>query len=250
VEEAVSRCTTTVLPAAGAAEAAAVTTAAAVAGAAVAARTAAPVAAVAADRHTLSQARRTSRVSEGKRPLETVRSQFLGRGIISLLNVGRSAFLVCVAAAVLAGCGGSQPPVGAPGAVMPGAVAPARAHRKSGSSDALIYASTPKNFDYVIDYATGALVARFRAPVLTIYGMCTDSAGDIYMLGAATNGNILKYAHGATKPSENIVEYELSPRSCSVDPTTGNVAILNLDSGDKAEVSVFANGSGRLDLMM
>lgn len=36
------------------------------------------------------------------------------------LHLGRCAFCNCVAVAMLAGCGGSQPPIAAPGAVTQG----------------------------------------------------------------------------------------------------------------------------------
>jgi hypothetical protein len=36
----------------------------------------------------------------------------------STLGCGRHALISCVAAAMLAGCGGSQPPIGAPGAMQ------------------------------------------------------------------------------------------------------------------------------------
>ena len=37
---------------------------------------------------------------------------------MSILGFGRHALTSCVAAAMLAGCGGSQPPVGTPGAML------------------------------------------------------------------------------------------------------------------------------------
>lgn len=42
------------------------------------------------------------------------------------LNLGRGALSVCVAAALLAGCGGSQLPIGAPGALARGSELVAR----------------------------------------------------------------------------------------------------------------------------
>jgi hypothetical protein len=39
---------------------------------------------------------------------------------MGIWDYSRSAFGICIAGAMLAGCGGSQPPIGAPGSTPPG----------------------------------------------------------------------------------------------------------------------------------
>ncbi|MGB6739988.1 MAG: hypothetical protein WBE59_06000, partial [Candidatus Cybelea sp.] len=58
------------------------------------------------------------------------------------LEFGRDALGAFAAAAMLAGCGGAQPPIGAPGAMAqgPGTVRETAQHRKSSGGD-LVYAT-------------------------------------------------------------------------------------------------------------
>jgi hypothetical protein len=150
----------------------------------------------------------------------------------------------CVAAAMLTGCGGSQ---NAPTGVVPlGAITQGRAHGASAPSGDLIYASVQDDRVYLFTYPTGAFVGDFSAPASEIEGMCTDTRGNVYVLGF--NGNIayiFKYAHGATKPTSTIGElYQYEPHSCAFDPTTGNLAVYIESLGDQDVLAIYPNGSG------
>jgi hypothetical protein len=82
---------------------------------------------------------------------------------VSFFN--RYAFSTSMATALLAGCGGSQPPIGALGA-MPQGRAVATHHGRGGSwmlpkarSEDLLYVSDPEKTDvYVYSYRSGQLV--------------------------------------------------------------------------------------------
>jgi DNA-binding beta-propeller fold protein YncE len=151
--------------------------------------------------------------------------------------------LFVVATTLIAAC---TAPIARSALPTDSAIDPTVRARHATSAESLIYVSTPKNFIYALDYKTGALVVRFRTPVLATYAMCADSGGDIYVLGAesAGNGNIMRFSHGATTPSENIAEYDLRPKACSVDPTTGNLAVLNSNAAEVSEISIYPSGSG------
>ncbi len=63
-------------------------------------------------------------------------------------------------------------------------------------------------------------ITGFSAP----YGQCVDHSGNVYIadLGAA---KIYEFAHGGTTPIATATDSYGYPIGCSVDPTTGNVAV-------------------------
>ena len=170
-------------------------------------------------------------------------------------DFSRDALSICVAAAMLAGCGGSQPPIGAPGA-MPQS-------RFSNSFDAAIKTSITKRAsrmkaqtpDYVV---SGSLlyVADFDSPPydgVTIYdakennpapiavinsnifqpnGDCVDADGTLYVANGpgSSLGWISEYALGKTAPLRVITEGINSPAFCTID-SHGNLWVTNAGSG-------------------
>jgi WD40 repeat protein len=153
-----------------------------------------------------------------------------------------------VAAALLAGCGAAQPPIVEPGAASQNnAVAGHRDRHETGSTNDLIYVAGVRDTVYMLDYSTGQLVGKFNPPSTYVSGMCTDSAGDVYVTGWSGGASeIIRYSHGATQPSENIIGPGYTSFGCSVDPTTGNLALLAGDS-DGLWVDRFLSGSDSPD---
>jgi len=96
---------------------------------------------------------------------------------------------------MLAGCGGSQTPIGAPGAMPQGpAVATHGAHGRSwmlpeAKSEDLLYVATGDNV-YILSYPHGKLVGS-----LGIVGNnLSDKQGDVFI---PTGGyEVVEYAHG------------------------------------------------------
>jgi hypothetical protein len=143
------------------------------------------------------------------------------------LILRRYALSSCIAAAMFAGCGGSQPPIGAPGAVHADGSKSWMLPRASDEN--LLYISTrPKTSRaevLVYTYPEGILVGTltgFSAPE----GECVDVAGDVFITDSATS-TIVEYAHGGTTPIATLNDYGDFPNGCSVDPTTGNLAVTN-----------------------
>lgn len=142
----------------------------------------------------------------------------------------RHAIASCAVAALLAGCGGSQPPIGAPGATPQTFAAAAGAN--SGTSwmlaeaqnDDLLYVSDGGNNVYVFSYPLGALVGTLTG-FNGADGECVDAAGNFFVTNAL--GTIIKYRHGGKKAVATLNDYGSFPLSCSVDPTTGNLAVTN-----------------------
>jgi hypothetical protein len=137
---------------------------------------------------------------------------------------------------MLAGCGGSQPPIAAPGAIQQSRAVAAHADRGGSwmlpaatKIKKLLYVSDVDTNDvFVFNYATGALVgqlAGFNYP----QGQCVDKTGDVWITNNANGGNqvsVVEYAHGGTSPIATVVPTG-NPSGCSIDPRTGDLAVAN-----------------------
>lgn len=189
---------------------------------------------------------------------------------MKLLTFGGRAALMCATAAVITACGGIQG-TGNPGGTPSGFETSAQArhshtnlymlakstriglvpelHHKRGKSwigpDAgrqyLLYASDLSNgtvdiYNYRV--RAGKLygqITGFDEP----YGQCIDKLKNIYIVDEGT-AIIYEFAHGGVTPINSASDQYGYPIGCSVDPTTGNVAVANLYG--------FASGSGGIDI--
>jgi hypothetical protein len=150
----------------------------------------------------------------------------------------------CVAAAMLTGCGGSQPPTAAPGAMTQSRAIATHAARdgswmlpEAKSEDLLYVSSQPGSGSkvYVYDY-------KLRTQVGTLtgfedaYGQCVDKIGDVWItdMGAKT---IIEYAHGGTAPLKTL-DTAGNPLGCSVAPN-GDLALAEGFTG----IEIFSYGS-------
>ena len=171
-------------------------------------------------------------------------------------RVSRYALSSCVAAAMLSGCGGSQPPIViAPGAVPQSAAIPRAAHSRSwmapeAQSEDLIYVTHEYATDVsVYSYPTGMLVGSLSNPDNTI-GDCVDKAGDVFIVNFDTPseqpGNVVEYAHGGTTPIRTLTYPNAYFSGCAVDPTTGNLAVTVLEKQDikRGGVVVYPDATG------
>lgn len=82
------------------------------------------------------------------------------------------------------------------------------------------------------------------------YGDCIDKSGNVYITDFGAD-EIFEYAHGGTNPIQTLTDAYGDPIGCSVDPTTGNLAVGNfsgLGSTYNGGVVIFtgASGSGTL----
>jgi hypothetical protein len=164
------------------------------------------------------------------------------------LNFGRYALFCSAAAAMLAGCAGSQPSIGAPGAIPQTSTIATHAERgKSwvdpGAQDGdLIYVAAQVN-SYVISYRTGKLLGTIDGGA---EGACSDSEGNVFLTGGA---GVLEYRHGGTTPVATLNLPGNDPESggCASDPVSGNLAVTfsTFGSGGSDEnVAIFPDGQG------
>src|ERR1700734_559394 len=116
------------------------------------------------------------------------------------LDFGRHLLGGLPAAAMLAGCGGSQPPIGAPGA-MPAYTLRARTQNtQTQSNGVLIYASGGCGGVCVIAHPGGQLVSSITLSG-PVQGECSDANGNVYV----TDGTqVVEYAHGGTRPIKTL----------------------------------------------
>jgi hypothetical protein len=169
-------------------------------------------------------------------------------------GLDNDALAVFCAVALLAGCGGSQSLIGAPSAVQPSLrqsspFAVAGAQNDDGPSwmapDAkskdLLYVSNSKTVS-IYSYPDGKLEGQIRSGY-SPGGECADQKGDVFITNLAT-GQVLEYAHGGKKPVAILKSPSPDPVGCSIDPTTGNLAVSSLGFGSSGSVGVYKNAQG------
>jgi hypothetical protein len=143
-----------------------------------------------------------------------------------------SVLALSMTAALLTACGGSQSPLGLSGSQQ-NAMGTQRNRAwmspAAKTSKELLYVSSFNNGDInVYSYPKGTLVGQltgFNGPV----GMCVDANGDIFV-PERFSGSVYEYAHGGTTPIATLDDGNESG-TCSIDPTTGNLAVGDITSG-------------------
>jgi hypothetical protein len=144
----------------------------------------------------------------------------------------RYAFLV--SAALLAGCGGSQPTIGAPGVASDAA---------AGKGQSLLYVSAWQNYVYMVALPSGRLVGKLTG-LDGPSGVCTDQSGNVFVSNSG-QAQIRAYAHGGRSAFRVLNDSSWDPNGCSVDPTTGNLAVCNLRTGQTdGTIAVYLRAKG------
>jgi hypothetical protein len=159
------------------------------------------------------------------------------------------------AAALLVGCGGSQPPIGAPGAMPQVATMRARGGWPSGSvpetsNQDLLYVSQGKSV-LIYTYPGLKRIGKLKGfdSGYGPYALCSDSKGDVFVTalrGDTYDGYVYEFAHGGKKPIAKLSNPG-SGYGCAVDPTTGNLAVANYiapGSHYYGNVAIYANAKG------
>jgi hypothetical protein len=155
------------------------------------------------------------------------------------LGLGWYALCSCVAAAMLAGCGASQPPIGAPGATPQ---SPVIATRAAHGGSWMLPEAKSEDLLYIVDQRANRVsmysypglnhvggLGGFRMPA----GDCADKSGNVWVVSKASD-YVVEYAHAGAKP---ITELSLGkpgsiyPTSCAVDPVPGNLVVTSFDGG-------------------
>lgn len=180
------------------------------------------------------------------------------------LHLGSQTIAAAATVALLAGCGGGMSPaqlgatgqntvaqlrhIGGANAARPTQLASSNVARSWMSPDAkkaksLLYvADQGANDVEVYSYPAGKLkgtLTGFETPS----GVCSNKSGDVFILNG--NGTTVEvYAHGGTTPIRTLELPGYPELNCSVDPTTGNLALGVLAGSCGDCFVVFAGGSG------
>ena len=166
------------------------------------------------------------------------------------MNALRFTLTATALSALLAGCGGTQGAL----SVAPSSVTANVAHVSHGTSwmapeakgDDLLYATNSA------DVEVYSLPRRRHVGRLTGFqgadGACVDGQGNVYIVDF-DGSDIVEYAHGGTNPINTLADPNAYPEGCSVDPTTGNLAVANgltaLHSGnDFGNLAIYQNAQG------
>jgi hypothetical protein len=165
------------------------------------------------------------------------------------ISIGTRIALSVGTAALLAGCAGSAVSSGAPATVSAAAKrGGASWMAPNASSQDLLYVTGACGGICVFSYPGNALVGEL-ADSNTPFGECVDKAGDVFVVnfgGEGGSAGIVEYAHGGTSPLATLSDPGYNPQSCSVDPTTGNLAVTNEsgENGTTGGVAIYANAQG------
>ena len=149
------------------------------------------------------------------------------------------------AAALLAGCGGSQPPIGAPGAMPRSLTESAQTTTSQGRgykiTPPLLYVTNVTQADndvkiYRAEAKDPGPLAVITDKISTPNGDCIDSKGTLYVTNEPASGTgwISEYALGKTVASKVVTEGVNTPAFCAID-ANGNLWVTNLGLNDVAE---------------
>ncbi|MGA7355471.1 MAG: hypothetical protein WA431_15800 [Candidatus Cybelea sp.] len=98
---------------------------------------------------------------------------------------------------------------------------------------------------WILAYPKGTLVGQVTVPSGIPEGLCSDSAGDVFVATyeSSDKSYIYEYAHGGTQPIATLSDPG-APQGCAIDPTTGNLAVTNnaTASYSPGNVVVYAAG--------
>ncbi len=116
------------------------------------------------------------------------------------------------------------------------------------SSENLLYVTGACGGICVFGYPGGTLVGEL-ADSNTPFGECVDKLGDVFVADVGANGGtpgIVEYAHGGTSPIATLSDPGYDPEACSIDPTTGNLAVTgeSFGSGGSGVVAIYADAKG------
>lgn len=161
---------------------------------------------------------------------------------MSILTHCYRALAACAAVVFWTGCETQQ--VSTPTTLLPAAARPTadtRIARNAGSGD-LLYVTGDCGGICVFTYPGNKLVQQLSDSNIP-YGECVDKAGDVFVAdfgGEEGTAGIVEYAHGGTKPIATLTDPGYYPESCSIDPTTGNLAVTN----DGGALAIYTGAKG------
>jgi hypothetical protein len=165
--------------------------------------------------------------------------------------VGPGILAAAMFAAMLTGCGGSQPPIG-PGA-MPQTSALA-AHGDRGKSwmlpkargGELLYVTLPYGNEVdIFTFPQAKLVGTLTGLAFPLI-VCSDKSGNVWVGDDQYSGSFTleEFAHGGTSPIATLSGSNGTAEACAIDPTTGNLAVATDYYYERGDVDVYTDARG------
>jgi hypothetical protein len=147
----------------------------------------------------------------------------------------------------LAGCGAQQTTLNGLGLPAIGTAGAGGAHagtlmRPDAKEADLVYAADFNGNVWVYTFPALKLAGELTGLDPDILGLCSDAKGHVFIPAGdrSGGGKVLEFAHGGTTPIATISD-QYRPQQCAVDPTTGNLAVTNVEGSYVADVAVYAN---------
>jgi len=145
----------------------------------------------------------------------------------------RSVLGICASLIFTAGCGASQN--------QANKIVPARGEAswmvRDAKGTALLYVSNSKDGSVdVYSFPEGKPGGRLLG--VGAKTLCSGANGDVYF---AKSNEVLEYARGSTHPIAILQNSLDSVQSCSIDPSTGSLAVVG-SAGGRSAVAIYANG--------
>jgi len=148
--------------------------------------------------------------------------------------------LILAAFAVLCACGQAAPPTAGAGA---------RPASQNVAGQTLLYVAAHYTSGggvvEMLTYPKGRLVGTLNGVDRPPESLCSDSAGNVYVTALlfGSHSPIYEFAHGGNTPINTLEDPGFSV-GCSVDPTTGDVAVANSQfPGSNGFVAIFHPGN-------
>jgi hypothetical protein len=163
---------------------------------------------------------------------------------------------ILVAGAALASCAGN-------GAPTQQGLVPTASARSSGAvydrgkswvlpeakkSDLLYISDLTAQVVDIYTYGKGYKLVGELTGFFNPEGLCVDKKGNVYVTNTTNVGvyEIIEYAHAATSPTRTLNDPDGRANGCSVDPTTGNLAVADFWGPSEVigNVAVFPKANG------
>ena len=163
------------------------------------------------------------------------------------MRIFKYPFCTCMAAVMLASCGALQPTGESPAAMPWSSVSAGYVgqHRPPMSLQArnndLLYVSNESGDVFYYTYPGGRFVGSIQDGGRS--GLCSDSRGDVFIVDDYTQ-EIQEYPHGSNDMTNTLDDYGNYPYGCSVDPTTGDLAVAGGIGKSTANIAIYKSAQG------
>ncbi|MGA8534377.1 MAG: hypothetical protein WB615_09755 [Candidatus Tumulicola sp.] len=147
---------------------------------------------------------------------------------------------LCIAIALWSACSGDRGARLTPAEAVPNlSIAPS-----TDGVTSLLYVTDPGNVDVAeYSYPDGKPSGTIKG--FAPGGDCVDASGHVFVANQQKS-TILEFAHGGTKPIHTLDDPTLNPLGCSVDPTTGNLAVTSFIGPNKhGGLAIYLHATGK-----